>query len=246
MPPSPVRVSLKILGETVSVEVPQPPAQARLEDLLPLLTALDDAVVEVAIRAVEKAGEVVSCCKGCSACCRAQPVPITPPEAFRLARYVEAQPEPRKGELKAKFANRVERLRDAGLLEGFRDGAESPEQARRLATDYFRLGLICPFLDETEGACGIYEIRPFVCRQYLVTSDPALCADPLGLPVKRVPMPIAAAGATLTIAEQELGRDQRSLPLVLALEYTEAHRDDSERRFDSARLAPHWVAALAK
>ena len=113
MAPSTVRVSLKILDETVSVESPQPPDQARLEDLLPLMTALDDAAVGVAIRAVEKDGETVSCRKGCSACCRAQPVPITPPEAFRLARYVEEQPEPRRTELNTKFANRVERLRSA-------------------------------------------------------------------------------------------------------------------------------------
>ena len=62
MPPSTVRVSLKIFGETVSVEAPQPPAQARLEDFLPLMTALDDAAVDAAVRAVEKAGETVSCC----------------------------------------------------------------------------------------------------------------------------------------------------------------------------------------
>lgn len=44
----------------------------------------------------------------------------------------------------------------------------------------------CPFLSE-QGECRVYENRPYVCRKYLVASDPALCdtrkkgADMVGL-----------------------------------------------------------------
>src|SRR5205085_4531682 len=92
--------------------------------------------------------------------------------------------------------------RDAGLADGFlnRDESLTKEQARDVARRYFGLGLVCPFLED--DACGIYEERPFVCRQYLVTSPAELCRDPFNNPVEVIPMPIAAATALLNTASE--------------------------------------------
>lgn len=239
-----VRLSLRILGQPVEVESPQPPDRARLDELLPLLRAIDNAAVDAAVKDVEASGETVTCCKGCSACCRAQPVPVTPPEAYALIRLVEGMPEPRRSEVKARFADRVQQLTEAGLVDSFltRNPADGPAEARALAERYFRLGLVCPFLDD--DACSVYADRPFVCRQYLVTSPVELCSDPLNNPVRRVKMPVAAAGATLTVAEEVIGSPQHTVPLVLALEYAERHRADLERTYDSAPLARRWVTAM--
>jgi Fe-S-cluster containining protein len=239
-----VRLSLRILGQHVTVESPQPPDRARLDELLPLMRGIDNAAVDAAVRDVEAAGETVSCCKGCSTCCRAQPVPVTPPEAYALLRLVEAMPEPRQAEVKARFADRVQRLTDAGLVDGFmtRNPADGPTEARALAERYFRLGLVCPFLED--DACSVYTDRPFVCRQYLVTSPVELCSDPLNNPVRPVKMPVAAAGATLKVAEEQFGRPQHTVPLVLALEYADRHRAELERTYDAAPLARRWVTAI--
>jgi hypothetical protein len=69
------------------------------------------------------------------------------------------------------------------------------------------------------------------CRQYLVTSPAALCEDPFNNPVEPLPVPIAAAGATLQTAEKMLGAPQYTMPLVLALEYAESRRQELERTF---------------
>lgn len=38
-------------------------------------------------------------------------------------------------------------------------------------------GTPCPFLRDN-GECGIYAVRPMICRTYHAAGDPALCADP--------------------------------------------------------------------
>jgi Fe-S-cluster containining protein len=167
-----VRLQLRILGEPVAVEAPAPPEYARLDDVLPLLRKIDDHAVGLTVQRSEAAGKSVSCAKGCAACCRAQPVPVTPPEAYALLRLVEDLPEPRRADVRARFADRARRLRDAGLADRFLtiDGTDV-KQVRDAAQRYFRLGLVCPFLED--DACSIYEDRPFVCREYLVTSPAA-------------------------------------------------------------------------
>jgi Fe-S-cluster containining protein len=241
-----IRLQLRILGEPVAVEAPQPPERVRLDEVLPLLRDIDNRAVDLAVKRTEAGGKSVSCRKGCSACCRAQPVPVTPPETYALLRLVEDLPEPRRAEVRARFADRVRRLRDAGLADAFlkRGDDLTKELAREMAQRYFRLGLVCPFLED--DACGIYEQRPFVCRQYLVTSPAELCRDPFNNPVEVIPMPVAAAGAMLRTAENLTGTPQYVVPLTLALEYAEAHRTELERTFASREVFTRAVQELAR
>ena len=240
-----IELVLRIDGEPLPVSAPQPPARGRLDELLPAMQAIDNAAIGHAIRKAEAAGKQVTCAKGCSACCRAQPVPVTPPEAHALLLLVEAMPAARRREVEARFADRVARLREAGLADGFlhRDPALDADGARTLARDYFALGLVCPFLED--DACSIHPSRPFVCRQYLVTSDPALCADPFANPVEVVPMPVQAATAMLSAASQAMATPQHTVPLTLALEHARAHREALRQRVDAEPVFRHWLQALA-
>ena len=240
-----IELVLRIDGEPLPVSAPQPPARGRLDELLPAMQAIDNAAIGHAIRKAEAAGKQVTCAKGCSACCRAQPVPVTPPEAHALLLLVEAMPAARRREVEARFADRVERLHAAGLADAFlhRDPALSAESARSLARDYFALGLVCPFLED--DACSIHPARPFVCRQYLVTSDPVLCADPFENPVDVVPMPLQAATAMLSAASQAMSTPQHTVPLTLAMEYARLHRDTLRQRVDAEPVFRHWLQDLS-
>jgi Fe-S-cluster containining protein len=240
----PVTVRFRVLGETHEATAPVPRRPIRPDELLPLLQTIDNLVVDRAIAHSEAAGKPISCCRGCSACCRAQPVPVTPAEAYALWRLVEKLPEPRRGEIKSRFADRASRLHAEGLAQVYldRDPNLTSEAARTVARQYFSLGLVCPFLED--DACGIYESRPLVCRQYLVTSPAELCRDPLSNLVEVLPMPIAAAGALLQASSQTLGRDQFTIPLTLALEYAEQNREELERTFEPDVLLGRCIAAL--
>ena len=70
-----IELVLRIDGAAVAVSAPQPPSPARLDELLPAQRAIDDAAIAHAVRKAEGGGRTVACAKGCSACCRAQPVP---------------------------------------------------------------------------------------------------------------------------------------------------------------------------
>jgi Fe-S-cluster containining protein len=238
--PRSARIALTVLDRHVSVARNVPEGRVRVDQLLPVMYAVDDALIGVAAD-----GKAVSCAKGCSACCRAQPVPVTPAEAHALSRLVEALPEPRRAEVRARFADRAERLMAAELYDLFLRLApvENPEQARDAARAYHRLGLACPFLDA--DACSIHLDRPFVCRQYLVTSPPEQCADPLANPVEVVPIPAKPGTALLRAAEPVAGRPQLTIPLVLALEYAERYRAELEQTTDAEPLLEAWLKELA-
>ena len=239
-----IHLVLRIDGEAVQVSAPPPPSHARLDELLPAQREIDNAAIDHAVRKAAAAGKQVTCAKGCSACCRAQPVPVTPPEAYALLRLVDALPAARREQVEARFADREQRLREAGLADLLLDRPDDldAERARGIAHAYFKLGLVCPFLDD--DACSIHPQRPFVCRQYLVSSDPALCADPFANKADVIPMPLHAATAELAISETAYGRAQHTVPLTLALAYARRHRAELERRFDAEPLFRQWLGAL--
>src|SRR5258708_30230816 len=99
-----IRLRLRILGEPLAIEAPGPPEHVRLDEVLPLLRAIDDRAVDLAVRRSEAKGKTVSCRKGCAACCRAQPVPVTPPEAYALLRLLGNPPPPRRAAGRAPLA----------------------------------------------------------------------------------------------------------------------------------------------
>ena len=239
-----IRVAFTVNGKPLRVEAKVPRGRARLDELLPALRAIDDRLIDAAVARHEAAGERVSCAKGCSACCRRQPVPVSPPEAFALARLVDALPEPRRSAVRAAFAAAVEQLRAAGLYDTYmrRTTEITREEARAIVRRYMELALVCPFL--ADDACSIHPERPFVCRQYLVTSPPALCESPLDNPVRPIGSPAAFATAMLSAGEALSGRAQHTVPLVLALAYAQDHRGELEQTHDAKAAFGKVMGAL--
>ena len=141
-----LRVELTVLDRSLVIEDHVPVGAVRPDELLPFMYHTDNAVIGAAIAKNEANGKHISCKKGCSACCRAQPVPVTPAEAHAIARLVDALPEPRRTEIRERFAGRVARLKAAGLFDLLiRDvPVEDKEQAHAIARYYFSLGLVCP------------------------------------------------------------------------------------------------------
>lgn len=239
-----LRIRLKLPGRRVEVSHPAPSGPVQLEALLPFMYAVDDAAIALAEGQARKGGARVSCAKGCSACCRRQPVPVTPAEARALASRVKGLPPARRLHVEQRFADATAHLRSAGLFDLFmrETPLDSPAQARTAATAYMALGLACPFLEDE--ACSIHAQRPFVCRQYLVSSPPALCADPLQQPVAVLPMPVRPASALLAVTPHEAGKPPFTVPLVLALAYTARHADESPHTVDARLTLARWIDAL--
>jgi Fe-S-cluster containining protein len=100
--------------------------------------------LDVAFASVDGA----ACTKGCSSCCRLY-VEVLPPEIAIIIDYVRNNFPP------ALRAEILEKLRRNSVEENLRDKA-----------DYRQANLPCAFLNEDNGECRVYDVRPITCRSF--------------------------------------------------------------------------------
>jgi Fe-S-cluster containining protein len=229
---------LSLGDEKVRAGITVPTRAVPLDEFLPIFRSLAEAVVGRAVQAVEKEGKTVSCRKGCGACCR-QLVPLTEIEARQIRDLVDNLPEPRRSEIRARFAEARRRLEGTPVLEKllnpdrFTDG---DLKAVDLGLDYFRLGIACPFLEDE--SCSIHPDRPIKCREYLVTSPAEHCADPSRETVQVVPLSGKVSTAVTLMGVEPGRRFTRWVPLILALEWAADHSDDHL----PLHTGPEWLS----
>jgi len=224
----------------MDVKIDVPTAPTRMIELLPIVHTLADRVVDEAARRVEDEGEKVSCKKGCGACCR-QLVPIAEVEGRHIRDLVKGLPEPRRAEIRSRFAAARRRLADSGLLEKllYREDWAAGE-SKRIGMEYFRLGIACPFLEDE--SCSIHLDRPVACREYLVTSPSEHCSRPTPETVKAVRLPLKVWTSVARMDELPPGaRSVHWVPLILAPEWAEGHPDES-----IPRPGPELIHRLAE
>jgi Fe-S-cluster containining protein len=189
-------ITLEIGNESVPALLTASLTAAPYAAQLPIFYAITEALTERGIAREAEAGRQVSCRAGCGACCR-QAVPLAAVEARAVAALVAALPAPRRAAITARFAMARARLAAAGLTTKASDIAALDRADRdAYGRRYFRLGIACPFLDDE--SCSIHPDRPLACREYLVTSPAAACADPSDATIRPVPLagrPSAAVAA---------------------------------------------------
>jgi Fe-S-cluster containining protein len=212
-----------------------PSAAVPATEIVPALQGLVNAVVAAA-----EAGKAVSCSKGCGACCR-QLVPISRTEGERLVTLVDAMPAPRRAAVLARFANAAAMLGRAGLSTALLDPAKRTGKSdRALSIAYFAQHIACPFLEEE--SCSIHPDRPLVCREYLVTSPPELCAGPTQEGVAPVAVPkVSPAARGLEESRPEADTLDRWFPLALLMEWAK-----SRPRGATRRPGPEWVQRFVR
>jgi Fe-S-cluster containining protein len=244
-------IHLQMLGEQCVVEVTIPLGDQPIRALLPAARELTHQITGRAVAAAEREGRTVSCRAGCGACCR-QLVVISLAEAQSLSDAVAAMPPERQAVIRQRFAEAIRRLESAGLLDPsepkgnrhlihpgpVKTGAAMPPLAPR----YFQEQIACPFLDDE--SCGIYAERPLVCREYLVTSPAADCAKLYELPIARLEVPVHMGGVMVQLTHQVAGVPIEAIPLVLSLEWAEAHPGALERQRPGLELVQTLVAEI--
>lgn len=224
-----VTAQVKLAGESwelrTSLSVPTRPIQLRT--MLPLVQSFANAVVGAAAEAAEQEGQKISCQKGCGACCR-QLVPISEVEARHIAAVVEALPEPRRSQIRTRFAAAHRRLAETGMLETLLRREQWEEgEGRSIGTAYFQQGIPCPFLEDE--SCSIHPDRPIACREYLVTSPAANCANPSAETVACVKLPMRLWTALALF--DAVGPHERFIhwvPLILAPNWAEANPQEPD------------------
>lgn len=217
-----IQIDLATSEWEMKTKVTVPAGPTRLRQMLPLVQAMSDRVVDATTQSLEAHGHKVSCKKGCGACCR-QLVPIAETEARHIHDLVEELPELRRREVLARFAEARRRLEQVGLLDSLLHPEQwTDEQFLSLATRYFQLHLACPFLEDE--SCSIHPDRPVTCREYLVTSPPENCSQPTAETIRRVRLPVRVFNG-LARFDVPPSRPllESGVPLIIAPEWAEAH-----------------------
>lgn len=127
----------------------------RRSGLLKYYTSLETKIEEA-----KTAHPNIQCKKGCAGCCR-QPFSVILAEAeYIVEKY------PREVQRAIKQIKHYDHL--SRQLE-----AEAPGNDTHYADGWWDKQLPCPLL--VNNTCSVYEARPAPCRNYFVTTDPALC-----------------------------------------------------------------------
>ena len=226
---------VRIGEDTVQLKFTVPEDACPPEALLPDVQALASQVAALAEERARRVGRRISCKAGCGACCR-QMVPISPAEARHLAALVDALPPERAAEIRKRFNEALATIEAASLPSRGNPDAEKPAY-REFGLSYFRLGVACPFLEKE--SCSIHRDRPLVCREYLVTSPPAACAEPGSGQIRQVNIPVTV----WSVFGRSVSADGSLewMPLVEALRYA-----SSDTKADRSKTGPERVAALLR
>jgi len=213
-------VKLNVVGQELTIDMRLPVRPTRPRELLPLYRGLSEHLTQAVLVHVHEGGRTVSCTRSCGACCR-QLVPIAELEAWRIRELIDELPEARRAVIRERFVAARRRLAEGGLLQPLEDPTTiGPAAATGFGERYFALGIACPFLEDE--SCSIYEDRPVICREYLVTSPAANCAHPTRETIATVPVPSAVSRAIRWLTAP--GQEQPPwVPLILAPEWAEAH-----------------------
>jgi Fe-S-cluster containining protein len=220
-----------------SVALPMPPGEVTAVDMLPTFRAYTEAAVAHAIDYSIAQGKTPSCRAGCSACCHHQMVPISTTEARRIAAVVDAMPEPRRSAVRARFDDADRRITvwNESSGQGLGLNRERQTEDERLGA-YFSLGISCPMLENDQ--CSIYEERPLVCREYLVTTPAENCArlEEPGVVVEPVPRMFTEVALGHLLSDETPPKPSRVL-LAQSLRWVAEHPEPSAPR----RTAEAWL-----
>ena len=219
-----VEFSLKVGDEQFHAKVDVPAGQTNLTQLLPIIQSLENAIVGRAAEQCEAAGSPISCKAGCGACCR-QMVPVSIFEAQQLGQWIRSLPLDQQKTLEDRFHQTLLALKATGIIERLvhEDWFADNDTAKRMALDYFRLGVPCPFLQDE--SCSIHPRRPLSCREYLVTSPPERCTDPANHMVAGVELRLKLSHALYRMGG-ELEHDRRGwIPLVFLFAWMKSGAD---------------------
>ena len=219
-----------------------PPRPMRLPELAFNFLDISSKLTDLAVAREAREGREISCRKGCGACCR-QVVPLSPPEAWLVADLVAGMPPARQVEVRAAFAAASQTLEESGVKAALSARMESVDQMLAAALGYFQLGIACPFL--RDESCSIHPYRPSICREYMVTSPAENCATLGKGPITRIPVHLRLSEALTNLTAKLLGTEPEVVPMTLALEWAEQHRDEGRRTWSARTLIEGLVAELS-
>ncbi len=237
-----IDLSGRVLNLTISY-VDRP---LKLSDLVPMARAMCTKVVNTAAEIAAEWGQRITCSKGCTYCC-SYLAPLSPAEAFRIRDEILTMPVNRRRHYLRSLMIR------ARYILNHRQSLQQPEEPSGLTSQqdclqnisqwYGNLKLACPFLSNQQ--CSIYQLRPLVCREYLVSSPASVChfTSPAAMP-QIIPLPVSIAEVLMTTSCRFEETEQEAVMLPFTILWTEENRARSEQTWQGKVLVETFVESL--
>lgn len=235
-------IALTVKGVPLEFEMTVPAKPVKPHRLLPIFHQMTNSMVQTGVEVIEARGEKISCKAHCGACCR-QAVPISEMEIYQIAELVEAMPEPRRTEIKERFAKAAEHFNRIGWYDRYienqrtaltKEADAAIREGIDIALEYFRQGIPCPFLEDE--SCSIHPDRPVACREYLVTSPAEDCANLSPKTIKGVELLLKPSLALKDVA-RSANYEHYGVPILSrALELAEKYPESFEEK-----TGPEWM-----
>ena len=228
-----VGLNLEILDESILFQIDVIPTMIKLSEIVPLARELSSRISDIIRTKQDKQGNLIPCRKGCSTCC-GYLVPLSIPEAFRLREEVISMPDnSRKAALKSFLASAKK------ILE------EKPENLnlldiKQLSEWYSSLELTCPLL--SDDICTIYDTRPVVCREYIVTGIE--CKTTNEGDFRKIDLPVSIAEALVLLSAELEQMETESIMMPLALPWAEENLDRDTKKYPSVEIVQRFIAII--
>ncbi len=158
-----VEMAFDVAGEFLPLHIGVRNGFSKLADIAPMARTLSSKITDAGLRHFERNGKTIPCRKGCGICCH-YIVVLTVPDVFRLVEEVKQMPAQRRNGVMKSFDK---------INEWFEQQHVDNSQTTGISDWYSRLRHPCPFLYDNQ--CTIYENRPTVCREWLVTGTDRQC-----------------------------------------------------------------------
>lgn len=238
-------LKLSVGGEEFELNLTIPATPVKPQRMLPVFQKLTNEIVTRGIERATEGGKAISCKAACGACCR-QPLLISEAEAFNLTDLVDSMPAERRRTIKQRFREGREHFEKMGWFERFDDLRERLRQGESderlsefvaLMSEYIEQRVACPFLEAE--SCSIYEDRPLICREYLVTSPAENCANPRPDNTEKIPISGKASNAFAAMTKTANSEKPSSLLLIRIFEFVETHTEKFEEK-----IGPAWADAF--
>ena len=222
------KVKIKLYGKPLELELTMPKEAVKPTRMLPVFHQITNDFVDTAVDVFASDEKSVSCKAGCGACCR-QAVPLAEFEVFQIAKMVDEMPEPKRSEVKKKFADACGKLDDIKWFERLAevfdsDSEKKMEAVTYLGYEYFQQGIPCPFLENE--SCSIHPVRPLSCREFLVTSPSENCRDPLANDVDPVEMKFKVSELLRSLWKTDNLGNAQFVTMIEALRWAEKYPDE--------------------
>ncbi len=236
-------LELDIPGDPACFSIMVADKPARLSDIVPLARDLSNSLALTMIQRLGARGDCVPCRKGCSACCNYL-VPMSVPEAFRLAEELSAIPASEGQPLIKSSIETAGKILDNMPTDFDLSGSadENGLRSEEVGDWYAGLGLPCPFL--SDGLCLRYEQRPIACREHLVTGSATLCDLASTEQAEGVKMPVSVLECLGRLTAELEQSDVEAVMLPLALPWAQENIERAGRTWPAPTMVERFIEIL--